>query len=59
MSYFNQVGQDLAQSLFFTITQITMCVEGILLTIETQGHAVQLVLNCLWGLKGDLCGRPT
>lgn len=57
--YRKQVGQKAAQNLSFPVAQVAVCVQRIVLAIETQSHAGPQVLHFLLAEKRDLSGRST
>lgn len=56
--YLQQDSQQPAQHLVLAEAQEAVCVEPVVLAIQTQGHAVLLVLHRVPGQEGDLGGGP-
>lgn len=57
--YRNEVGQELAQNLNCSIAQVAVCVQRIVLAVETQSHAVLWILHFILVDKRDLSGRSS
>lgn len=53
------MGQKSAQNLHFSIAQVAVCVQRIVLSVETQSHAVLQILDFLLVDKRDLSGRSS
>lgn len=57
--YRKEMGQKSAQNLHFSIAQVAVCVQRIVLSVETQSHAVLQILDFLLVDKRDLSGRSS
>lgn len=57
--YREQVSQEPVQKFIFSVAQVAVCVQRIVLAVETQSHAVLQILLFLPGDVCDLGGRSS
>lgn len=58
MLYLDYVGQQFLQSLVPAVAQEAVCVQRVVVAVETQLHQVAFVLHLLRSGEGDLGGSP-